>query len=158
MVPLAVAELLRNGLIPDPYKGSNVDSVQWIENEDWNYKRTIFATDTLLKHGHLDLVFKGLDTFAEVNRLDASAGREEPLSPDDLKLVFATMRDFLTSKTRGMEQLYEIMRHRNGEWRGAHQGQAARRQIRRPPPRTAGAVLARSRARDRARDSGEDLP
>jgi hypothetical protein len=56
-----------------------------------------------------------LDTFAEVNRLDASAGREEPLSPDDLKLVFATMRDFLTSKTRGMEQLYEIMRHRNGE-------------------------------------------
>jgi hypothetical protein len=56
-----------------------------------------------------------LDTFAEVNRIDARAPREEPLSPDDLQLVFATMRDFLTSKTRGMEQLYEIMRHRNGD-------------------------------------------
>ncbi|MBI3203546.1 MAG: hypothetical protein HYZ29_18555 [Myxococcales bacterium] len=56
-----------------------------------------------------------LDTFAEVNRIDARASREEPLSPDDLKVVFGTMRDFLTSKTRGMEQFYEIMRHRNGE-------------------------------------------
>lgn len=56
-----------------------------------------------------------LDTFAEVNRIDARAPREEPLSPDDLQMVFATMRDFLTSKTRGMEQLYEIMRHRNGK-------------------------------------------
>ncbi|MFZ1333458.1 MAG: hypothetical protein WAR83_14795 [Flavobacteriales bacterium] len=59
-------DLLRNGLIPDPYLNSNVDSVQWIENEAWIYKRTIIASDTLLKHGHLDLVFKGLDTFAEV--------------------------------------------------------------------------------------------
>ena len=58
-------DLLRNGLIPDFYKGSNIDSVQWIENEDWIYKRTILVTDALLKHGHLDLVFKGLDTFAE---------------------------------------------------------------------------------------------
>lgn len=56
-----------------------------------------------------------LDTFAEVNRIDARAPREEPLSPDDLQMVFATMRDFMTDKTRGMEQLYEIMRHRNGD-------------------------------------------
>lgn len=56
-----------------------------------------------------------LDTFAEVNRIDARAPREEPLSPDDLQVVFATMRDFLTSKTRGMEQFYEVMKHRNGD-------------------------------------------
>jgi len=56
-----------------------------------------------------------LDTFAEVNRIDARAPREEPLSPDDLAVVFGSARDFMTSKTRGMEQLYEIMRHRNGD-------------------------------------------
>jgi hypothetical protein len=56
-----------------------------------------------------------LDTFAEVHRLDAKASPSDPLSPDDLKVVFATMRDFLTSKSRGMEQLYEIMSHRNGD-------------------------------------------
>jgi hypothetical protein len=56
-----------------------------------------------------------IDTFAEVNRIDADEPREQPLSPDDLEAVFGTMRDFMTSKTRGMEQFYEIMRHRNGE-------------------------------------------
>ncbi len=70
-------DLLRNGLIPDPYKGSNVDSVQWIENENWIYKCTIVARDTLLKHGHLDLVFKGLDTFAEVYLNDSLVGKAD---------------------------------------------------------------------------------
>jgi len=56
-----------------------------------------------------------LDTFAEVNRIDADLPREEPLSPDDMEVVMGTMRDFLTSKTRGMEQFYEIMKHRNGD-------------------------------------------
>ena len=56
-----------------------------------------------------------LDTFAEVNRVDADMPREEPLSPDDLEKVMGSMRDFMTSKTRGMEQFYEIMRHRNGD-------------------------------------------
>lgn len=70
-------DLLRNGLIPDFYKGSNIDSVQWIENEDWIYKRTIVASDSLLKHGHVDLVFKGLDTFAEVYLNDSLLGKAD---------------------------------------------------------------------------------
>ena len=70
-------DLLRHGLIPDFYQGSNIDSVQWIENEDWIYRRTIIATDTLLRHGHLDLVFKGLDTFAEVYLNDSLLGKAD---------------------------------------------------------------------------------
>ncbi len=70
-------DLLRHGLIPDFYQGSNIDSVQWIENEDWIYKRTLFVTDTLLRHGHLDLVFKGLDTFAEVYLNDSLLGKAD---------------------------------------------------------------------------------
>ena len=70
-------DLLRHGLIPDFYQGSNIDSVQWIENEDWIYKRTIVANDTLLEHGHLDLVFKGLDTFAEVYLNDSLLGKAD---------------------------------------------------------------------------------
>jgi beta-mannosidase len=70
-------DLLRHGLIPDFYKGSNIDSVQWIENEDWIYKRTIVANDSLLKHGHVDLVFKGLDTFAEVYLNDSLLGKAD---------------------------------------------------------------------------------
>lgn len=70
-------DLLRNGLIPDFYKGSNIDSVQWIENEDWIYKRAIVANDTLLKNGHIDLVFNGLDTFAEVYLNDSLLGKAD---------------------------------------------------------------------------------
>lgn len=70
-------DLLRNGLIPDYMQGSNIDCVQWIENEDWIYKRTLFVADTLLRHGHLDLVFKGLDTFAEVYLNDSLIGKAD---------------------------------------------------------------------------------
>ncbi|HPF89803.1 MAG TPA: hypothetical protein PLL57_04030 [Flavobacteriales bacterium] len=70
-------DLLRQGLIPDFMRGSNIDRVQWIENEDWIYKRTLFVTDTLLRHGHLDLVFKGLDTFAEVYVNDSLIGKAD---------------------------------------------------------------------------------
>ncbi len=55
-----------------------------------------------------------MDTIAEVNRMDADAARQEPLSPEDMQAVFGTLRDFMASPTRGMEQLYEIMRHRDG--------------------------------------------
>ena len=55
-----------------------------------------------------------LDTIAEVNRFDASAGQDVPLDADDYRFVFATVRDFLTSETRGLEQFYEIIHHRNG--------------------------------------------
>ncbi|MEZ4224396.1 MAG: hypothetical protein R3B13_25835 [Polyangiaceae bacterium] len=56
-----------------------------------------------------------IDTIAEVNRMDADVPREEPLSPEDMQAVFGTMRDFMASPTRGMEQLYEIMKHRDGD-------------------------------------------
>ncbi len=55
-----------------------------------------------------------LDVIAEVNREDASLPRGQPLTPRDFQLVFSTMRDFMSSRTRGFEQIYEIMRHRNG--------------------------------------------
>ncbi len=55
-----------------------------------------------------------LDTIAEVNRIDASNGQDEPLDAEDFQAVFATVRDFMLSKNRGMEQFYEIVRGRNG--------------------------------------------
>lgn len=70
-------DLLRAGLIPDPYRDLNVDSVQWIEDVDWVYERTITADDTLLAHAHIDLVCKGLDTFAEVHLNDSLLGRAD---------------------------------------------------------------------------------
>lgn len=56
-----------------------------------------------------------LDVVSEVNRLNADLTASAPLDAGDYEMVFRVVRDFMTSRTRGMEQLYEIVRHRNGD-------------------------------------------
>ncbi|HEY1203054.1 MAG: glycoside hydrolase family 2 protein [Bryobacteraceae bacterium] len=60
-------DLLRNKLIPDPFYRDNEAKLQWIENADWEYRGTIQASEELLKHRHIELVFEGLDTYSEVS-------------------------------------------------------------------------------------------
>lgn len=54
-----------------------------------------------------------LDTISEVNRLDASS--PEPLTPDDYKAAMGAVHDFVSSKTRGLEQFYDIVKNRPRE-------------------------------------------
>jgi beta-mannosidase len=59
-------DLLHNKLIPDPFYRDNEAKLQWIENADWEYRSTIDATTAMLGHRRIELVFEGLDTYAEV--------------------------------------------------------------------------------------------
>lgn len=59
-------DLLRNGIIEDPYYRTNEKVQQWIDKKDWEYKTTFSVPDSLLKLGHLELNFQGLDTYADV--------------------------------------------------------------------------------------------
>lgn len=59
-------DLLNNRLIPDPFYRENEAKLQWIENADWEYRTTIQATPELMHHRHVELVFDGLDGYAEV--------------------------------------------------------------------------------------------
>lgn len=59
-------DLLHNHRIPDPFDRDNEAKLQWIEHADWNYETTIDVGVDLLKHDHIDLVFKGLYTVAHV--------------------------------------------------------------------------------------------
>jgi beta-mannosidase len=59
-------DLLNNGLIPDPYYADNESKLQWIENADWEYRRSLQIGRELLNRNHLDLVFQGLDTCADL--------------------------------------------------------------------------------------------
>ena len=59
-------DLLRNGLIPDPFDKDNEFHLQWIGLADWEYQTTFQVDPAALAHEHLDLVFAGLDTFADV--------------------------------------------------------------------------------------------
>jgi beta-mannosidase len=59
-------DLLKNGLIPDPFYRDNDKRLQWIGLTDWEYRTTFQADAATLGHDHVDLVFEGLDTYADV--------------------------------------------------------------------------------------------
>ncbi len=60
-------DLLANKLIPDPFYRDNEAKLQWVQDADWEYRTTITATPAMLSRDHVDLVFDGLDTYAEVS-------------------------------------------------------------------------------------------
>lgn len=59
-------DLLHNNLIPDPYYRDNEAKLQWVEDADWEYRTTLQAPPDLLGRKNIDLVFEGLDAYAEV--------------------------------------------------------------------------------------------
>ncbi|KAJ7283262.1 glycoside hydrolase [Mycena rebaudengoi] len=58
-------ELLKSGVIPDPYLGFNENKVQWIGKVEWLYK-CAFAFDADANETHGLLEFLGLDTLCDV--------------------------------------------------------------------------------------------
>ena len=59
-------DLLRNKLIPDPYYRDNEAKLQWIQDADWEYRRTLDVTPEMLSRQNIELVFEGLDTYSKV--------------------------------------------------------------------------------------------
>ncbi|MFN8117551.1 MAG: glycoside hydrolase family 2 protein [Bacteroidia bacterium] len=59
-------DLLNNKLIKDPYYSDNEKSVQWIENEDWEYIGTFNFDYITLENKHIELNFEGIDTYAKI--------------------------------------------------------------------------------------------
>lgn len=64
---LVHTDLLAQKLIPDPFYRDNEKKVQWVSSSEWEYRRNITADAALLKHKHIDLVFEGLNTIADVS-------------------------------------------------------------------------------------------
>lgn len=60
------SDLLQNNLIQEPYYRTNEKDLQWIDKKDWEYKTTFQIKANDLKFSNAEIVFKGLDTFADV--------------------------------------------------------------------------------------------
>ncbi|MCD4684229.1 MAG: glycoside hydrolase family 2 protein [Bacteroidales bacterium] len=58
-------DLMDNGIIDDPFFADNEQTLQWIGETDWEYK-TFFNAEELKKYERIDLVFEGLDAYADV--------------------------------------------------------------------------------------------
>ncbi|GAB1360030.1 glycoside hydrolase family 2 TIM barrel-domain containing protein [Porphyromonadaceae bacterium] len=59
-------DLLANKVIENPYFSTNESDLQWIENEEWEYRTTFTPDEEQMKKPLRFLDFKGLDTYAEV--------------------------------------------------------------------------------------------
>jgi beta-mannosidase len=59
-------DLMRNNIIPDPYLRDNESKIQWIGEVGWEYMKTFQFTEDHFAWRHIDLISKGLDTYANV--------------------------------------------------------------------------------------------
>ncbi len=59
-------DLLANELINDPFYGLNEAEQQWIGETAWEYTTVIILNPSTLEKNNIELVFEGLDTYAEV--------------------------------------------------------------------------------------------
>ncbi len=59
-------DLLKNNKIQDPFLGANSLNLGWIDQADWEYSLAFDVSESLLKNKHAELIFEGLDTYADV--------------------------------------------------------------------------------------------
>ena len=59
-------DLLNNKLIDHPFYRDNEKKLQWIGKTDWEYHTTLNVTAGMLRRKNLELIFEGLDTYADV--------------------------------------------------------------------------------------------
>src|SRR5690242_6825723 len=59
-------DLLDNKMIEDPFYRDNENKQQWIGKTDWEYQTTFRVTPQTLARENVELVFEGLDTYANV--------------------------------------------------------------------------------------------
>ena len=62
----AQTDLMAAGLVSDPYWRTNEAKIQWVGQSDWRYRTHFEVNAATLARRHIDLVFDGLDTFADV--------------------------------------------------------------------------------------------
>lgn len=59
-------DLMFTGKITDPFLGCNNVNLSWIDEADWEYMLSIKVDEINIKNKHVDLVFEGLDTYADI--------------------------------------------------------------------------------------------
>ena len=59
-------DLLANSRIPDPFYACNEELLQWVGTQKWEYRHIFVLDEQALKFPRAELVFEGLDTYADV--------------------------------------------------------------------------------------------
>jgi len=67
-------DLLANGKIPDPFYRMNEEQVQWVDLQQWVYRREFEVDEDFLKEKRIELAAEGLDTYASIRINGTLAG------------------------------------------------------------------------------------
>jgi len=67
-------DLLRNGLIEDPFYRLNEHALQWIDKTDWEYKTEFDLSKKDINSHSLSLDFQGIDTYSSIYLNDSLIG------------------------------------------------------------------------------------
>ena len=59
-------DLMSNKVIADPFYRMNENDVQWVDSQQWLYKRDFIVSSSLLNEDSVQLVAEGLDTYAAI--------------------------------------------------------------------------------------------
>jgi beta-mannosidase len=122
-------DLLHDGLIPDPFYQDNDTRLQWIGLTDWDYRTTFDADAAMIGHEHIDLVFEGLDTFADVYVNDQPVLHADNMfrrwrvpaktllkaGPNTLRVVFHSAIESMIPKVKALPyELPSVTSHNTG--------------------------------------------
>ena len=91
-------DLLANGRIEDPFFRTNEGKVQWVDKRDWEYRTTVELLPETIAQERIELVFYGLDTYAEVYLNETSILRADNMFRTwitDIKALARTGRNDL---------------------------------------------------------------
>lgn len=110
-------DLLQAQRIPDPFRGTNEQALQWIEERDWEYRTHFEAPEDLFAEENLELVAEGLDTVATVTLNGREVGRGENMfvrhrwtvkpalrpGANELRVRFTSAMAYIRNTRRGHE-------------------------------------------------------
>ena len=98
-----ISDLLANRLILDPFIATNEDSIQWIANQVWEYQTTFDVLPSVFQHTKKQLVFKGLDTYADIYLNDSLI-----LQADNMFRTWSIMADgILQEKANQLKVIFQ---------------------------------------------------
>ena len=113
-------DLLAARCIPDPHKGMTEPDVQWVEAQQWVYRRTFTLSSSFLKERVVELAAEGLDTYAEIRCNGKRVGTTENMfvehrlpikrmlkaGKNTLEILF----DSPVERSRALEQRHGVLR------------------------------------------------
>lgn len=115
-------DLMANNKIADPFYRMNELDVQWVDSQQWLYRREFEVTEDVLKEDTIELVAEGLDTYAEIRcngtRVGATANMfiEHRLN---IKKTLRLGRNFLEVKFDSPVVRSKVLQRRYGALRVA---------------------------------------